>query len=292
MKALSPILGRTTEVVPTDWSVGQWKIVRCLETGLIYLQNPPGYEALQDEFAWERTSATETQRRRQKEPVRQYLSDKLKAVQQRLRHKQPKLFRLLNESIGQSEVGQPIRVLDVGCGSGHLLSKFQQQSDAEQRTIVPMGIEISPVLAASAGASFEAFGGTVHQGPAIEGLEQFEESSLDAIIMCSYLEHEVRPLDVLVAARRVLKPSGVVVLKVPNFSCWNRHLRGKRWCGFRFPDHVNYFTPATMRILADAAGLAWKRQKPTDRSVLSDNMYAVLARPAANEQAIPAARAA
>ena len=56
-----------------------------------------------------------------------------------------------------------------------------------------------------------------------------------------------------------------------------RHLRGPRWCGYRWPDHVNYFTPATLQRMAEAAGLRVARMNALDRSPLSDSLYAVLA---------------
>jgi hypothetical protein len=76
-----------------------------------------------------------------------------------------------------------------------------------------------------------------------------------------------------------LRPNGVAVIKVPNYVSWNRYLRGPKWCGFRFPDHVNYFTPATLRQMAEDIGyrviIRWQDRLPTD-----DNVWAVLQRPA------------
>ena len=109
----------------------------------------------------------------------------------------------------------------------------------------------------------------------MEGLGQFVEGSVDLAVMASFLEHERDPLGLLRRLRPALAPDAAVVLKVPNLACWNRRVRGKRWCGFRLPDHVNYFTPRTLRILAREAGYAM-RQGPLDRLPLNDNMYAVL----------------
>lgn len=94
--------------------------------------------------------------------------------------------------------------------------------------------------------------------------------------MSSFLEHEAKPFELLRELRRVLRPDGAVVIKVPNFACWNRALRGNRWCGFRYPDHVNYFTPTTLARLAAEAGYRVVRQRASDRVPTSDNMYAVL----------------
>ena len=94
--------------------------------------------------------------------------------------------------------------------------------------------------------------------------------------MSCYLEHEARPLEVLQRAHSILKKHGIIVVKVPNYNSFNRFWRGGRWCGFRFPDHVNYFTPKTLRILAGQAGYQLQHQRLSDRPPTSDNMYAVL----------------
>jgi len=94
--------------------------------------------------------------------------------------------------------------------------------------------------------------------------------------MSSFLEHECRPLSLLKQLHPILKSKGVIILKVPNFACWNRIIRGRKWCGFRYPDHVNYFTPRTLRRLAQEAGFTVSRQNYLDKFPLSDNMYAVL----------------
>ncbi|MGH8120198.1 MAG: methyltransferase domain-containing protein, partial [Gammaproteobacteria bacterium] len=91
----------------------------------------------------------------------------------------------------------------------------------------------------------------------------------------SYLEHESNPAEVLKELHRTLQAGGVALVKVPNYSTLNRLVMGKNWCGFRFPDHLNYFTPETLRAMANNTGykiyygLTYKL--PTN-----DNMYAVL----------------
>lgn len=96
-----------------------------------------------------------------------------------------------------------------------------------------------------------------------------------AVIMRSYLEHEAQPKEVLIETARVLQPDGIVVIKVPNYGCFNRTVFGERWCGFRFPDHLNYFTPASLESMCTSAGLSIKRFKFLDKFPLSDNMWLI-----------------
>ena len=100
--------------------------------------------------------------------------------------------------------------------------------------------------------------------------------SIRVVIMSSFLEHERRPLALLQQLHHILHAETEIIIKVPNLACWNRMLRGRKWCGFRYPDHVNYFTPHTLRRLAQEAGYRVVRQGILDRFPLSDNMYAIL----------------
>jgi predicted SAM-dependent methyltransferase len=92
------------------------------------------------------------------------------------------------------------------------------------------------------------------------------------------LEHEARPLDVLKECCRVLKPGGFIVVKVPNYATINRVVMARKWCGFRYPDHLNYFTPASLRNMAAAAAFTthfrWLERMPSD-----DNMWGTLIKP-------------
>ena len=47
LNRVSPILGRKTETIDLSfYAPSPWKIVKCLESNLVYLQNPPGVRAL------------------------------------------------------------------------------------------------------------------------------------------------------------------------------------------------------------------------------------------------------
>ena len=72
-----------------------------------------------------------------------------------------------------------------------------------------------------------------------------------------------------------LKPGGVIYVKVPNYATVNRMVRGREWCGFRFPDHLNYFEPASLKRLAEAEGYTMTvKNKAT--IFTNDNMHVFL----------------
>jgi SAM-dependent methyltransferase len=173
-----------------------------------------------------------------------------------------------------------LNMLDVGCGAGALLHGVLERLPAGLRTRArPFGVEISTALAATAQAQLSLLGGSCVNDSALDGLGRFDADFFDLVVMSSYLEHEIQPLPVLRACLQRMRPGGSVVVKVPNYDSLNRRMRGARWCGFRWPDHVNYFTPATLRAMAVKAGFQIARMGLLDRQPFSDNMYAVLRKP-------------
>lgn len=290
MQADCPILGRPTETAATPYSRDGYRLVQCLETGFVYLENPPAYEEVRDDFPWEQTMQAERERRQRSEPIVSRLSSLAKRAKQWIAPRRNKMYSLAARAASGLGNKQPIRLLDIGCGCGGLAVDCCQRFAAAGRDAEPIGVELSTQLAQAAGERFAEWSGRVIAEPALTGVERMDDASVDVALMASFLEHDPRPLDLLRALRPKLVEGGAAIVKVPNFASLNRHLRGKRWCGFRFPDHVNYFTPATLTRLAEEAGYTVDPASWNDRPPLGDNMYAVL-RPA-KVAATPAAKAA
>jgi predicted SAM-dependent methyltransferase len=97
--------------------------------------------------------------------------------------------------------------------------------------------------------------------------------------MRSFLEHEVQPQVLLNGVFRILQPDGVAFVKVPNYGGLNRRVMGRSWCGFRYPDHVNYFTLNSLRAMAFKAGFSLRLLNPLNLA-LDDNIHALLRKPA------------
>lgn len=272
---VSPLLERRGEEADVPYAPAPWILKKCMETGLVFLANPPAYEELEVDFAYEVTYERESNARRQAEPLRYAFSTALKRLRGRVL-KRNKTLRLVRSLI-QTIPGERINILDVGCGWGSLLKElFKTLSPALQQRCIPHGVEISQELSRISNEKLQRLNGSCVHASAKEGILHFGERYFDVIIMASYLEHETNPLPVLRNCGARLKPGGSIIVKVPNYGCLNRMLRGRRWCGFRWPDHVNYFTPSTLRLMADKAGLRLARMTVLDRNPFSDNMYAVL----------------
>jgi SAM-dependent methyltransferase len=160
------------------------------------------------------------------------------------------------------------KVIDLACGSGRTLSVFPP-------SYTPFGIEISTRLAGAADIIFRQRGGYVISAPCIEGRRGFSDGFFAATSLRGYHEHEADPLPVLKNLQRVLAPGGIAVIKVPNYASLNRQIMGRRWCGFRYPDHLNYFTPRSLSAMAGEAGFD-AGYRITGRIPTSDNIWAVL----------------
>jgi 2-polyprenyl-3-methyl-5-hydroxy-6-metoxy-1,4-benzoquinol methylase len=218
---------------------------------MVYIPAVPDYQEHVDHFTWERSYARETQQRR-KSPFYRF-------------HPLLRFRKALPATVQLNWVMRHVRqgaLLDIGCGGGEFLAQatpFFQVS----------GIELSPALAKAAQERTPT--ATIYQMPGAS--MSVPAGAFDVITMFSYLEHEVYPLQVLTHARDALRPEGILCIKVPNYASLNRRVRGSSWCGYRFPDHCNYFTPSTLRQLLHRAGLHPLPGRLHDCLLTSDNMY-------------------
>jgi SAM-dependent methyltransferase len=268
-----PLLASPGRSRPLDLAPHPWEVRQCLETGLVFLANPPEQEQFCEEFAWEVTHAEESARRRREEPLTYAMSESLKAARRRLKRDK---FVAIAAGIARDRPSGPVRLIDVGCSDGDLFRRLigRLPADVAQR-VAPVGIEISTQLAARADARLRRHGGSCLHAAGIDGLGRLPAATTDLVLLCCVLEHELDPVGLLAACHERLADDGRLVVKVPNYACLARRLRGRRWCGYRWPDHVNYFTPATLVATAERAGLRLIRMSLADRSPLSDSPYAV-----------------
>ncbi|MEM6441165.1 MAG: class I SAM-dependent methyltransferase [Pseudomonadota bacterium] len=247
----------------THLSRDGWRIVQCAVCGFVYLENPPGHAALSEAFAWEKGLDAEKDRRLKTAPA-MYGVDYATRFRTGL-FQRSDMAKYVDWFEAEKHGGGA--VLDIGCAQG----------DRIEPPFTPYGIEISKALAEKADAEMRARGGQCLHGPGAEAIWGFDEALFDGIVMRSYLEHEEEPMKVLKGAHRALKPTGAVYVKVPNYGSANRVVTGRNWCGIRLPDHVNYFTPSSLKAMAAKAGFSTQIKNPWNL-MFDDNIHALLRR--------------
>ena len=201
------------------YSHERWVLKQCGECAFVYLENPPEYEELETDFAWERVGKERQERVYRQSPVRTGASRTARMLRDRLVSRADPLVRRVERWFPAGPV------VDIGCGKGDKLASLPERFEL-------VGIEISQEQARVARERLAARGGVVHQMPALEGLGEIRAESLAGIVANAFLEHEIRPKELLQAAARALRPAGAMILKVPNYASVNRHIMGTGWCGF------------------------------------------------------------
>ena len=252
--------GNSDKATPVKYGVPEWPMVKCPDCGLVYLQWVPDIARLVNELAWTDQKKKNWDKRLEEQPIFARF-DKMTLWR-------TKLFYDATPAKGIRAFAEEGPVLDVGCGNGKKLAKLPEG-------FIPHGIEIEGKIAAKANALFAERGGRVVNADGVSGLDALPRSFFSGVILWSYLEHEARPLEALKGVRKVIRENGVALVKVPNYASLNRKVFGHRWPGFRHPDHVQYFTPATMSALAERAGFDAKFRL-YGQLPFNDNMYAVL----------------
>jgi SAM-dependent methyltransferase len=135
------------------------------------------------------------------------------------------------------------RILDVGCATGTFLLGMKELPGWEVA-----GVEISPHAANIARKhQLEVFTGTLEEA-------HLPSSSFDAVTLWDVLEHLHDPMEGLREIHRILKPGGILVLRVPNGSSWDAKWFGPTWAGWDAPRHLYVFTIDTLKKMMEAAG--------------------------------------
>lgn len=231
-----PACGQDAASPVAAYSPDPWRVAACEGCGFVYLRNPPDYAALQDDLAWDRTYFAKRDASGRGSTVFSPLARRIRNALGMYRERTASFRKWFDDG----------HVLDVGCGWGQRITP----------PMTPYGIELSTRLAGIADARMRERGGHCLHGAGAEAIWRFDPQMFDGIVMFSYLEHEVRVMDVLRGAHRALKAGGAVFVRVPNYGSLNRRAIGAKWCGFRHPDHVNYFTLNSLRDVAGRAGFA------------------------------------
>jgi SAM-dependent methyltransferase len=135
-------------------------------------------------------------------------------------------------------------LLDLGCSSGSFLASLKGNSWKLY------GIEMSEDCAKTAElrSGARVFVGDILQAP-------FAPESFDVIACFDVLEHLYEPRQVMERVAEWLKPAGIFYLLVPNIDSAEARVLGTYWHGLELPRHLFHYSPASLKCLAESAGL-------------------------------------
>ena len=126
------------------------------------------------------------------------------------------------------------RILDVGAGTGDFLSVAKNNG---WQTIGVEPSEKAKEIAKNKGVSFVA------------ATSELENHSFDVISMWHVLEH-VPDLDKQIKElKRLLKPTGTLIIAVPNFKSFDAQHYGKFWAAYDVPIHFWHFSKTAIKKL-------------------------------------------
>jgi SAM-dependent methyltransferase len=132
------------------------------------------------------------------------------------------------------------RLLEVGASYGHSLA------EARDRGWQVAGVELSP---SASGYARQQFGLPVFTADLLDA--PFATASFDAAIMWHVLEHTHDPSAQIARLFELLRPGGVLGLRVPNIAGFGARVAGRSWNWMCPPAHLWYFSPQTLpRLLA------------------------------------------
>lgn len=134
------------------------------------------------------------------------------------------------------------RLLDLGCGQGDFL--VEAAAAHWQAT----GMEFSE----AAVSLCRDRGLDVVQGASASNV--LSGRHFDVVTAFEVLEHLRSPGDLLNDAASLLRSGGLMYLTTPNFNALLRHLERDNFAPISYPDHLCFFTPASLRHLAARFG--------------------------------------
>lgn len=163
-----------------------------------------------------------------------------------------KKLTLINEFQGDKGF-----LLDIGTGTGDFLSQ------AKQNGWQIIGVEPNKKakeIALTKGVSY------------IASTSELENHSVDVVTMWHVLEHVPDVSAQIKELKRILKPTGTIVVAVPNFNSYDAKYYGKFWAAFDVPRHLWHFSRLSMEKLFEREKLQLVNTLP----MIFDSFYVSL----------------
>jgi len=138
------------------------------------------------------------------------------------------------------------KILDIGCSTGTFLDAMRTKFGWEA-----YGVEVNEYAAEIARERFklEIFTGSLKRA-------SYPSDYFDAITLWDVLEHVTDPSSTLSEVKRIMKPDGILILRVPNYDSWGARIFGQTWAGLDAPRHLYVFSRKNLITVLDKNGFS------------------------------------
>lgn len=138
-------------------------------------------------------------------------------------------------------------LLDIGAGTGDFLLTAKQSG---WQTIGVEPSEKAKSIAIKKGVNF------------LDNTDSIESHSLDVITMWHVLEHVPDVENQIRELKRLIKPTGTILIAVPNFNSYDAKHYGNFWAAYDVPRHLWHFSKTAIQILFEREGLQLQKALP------------------------------
>jgi SAM-dependent methyltransferase len=146
---------------------------------------------------------------------------------------------------------QTNRLLDIGCGAGHLLEAARNHGWNAQ------GLDVSShALKHVRELGFEVFEGELNAAG-------FPTAHFDVVTAAELLEHVFDPRGLVEEVARILRPGGLFWLTTPHARGLSARLLGLQWHCIWPPEHLQLFSISGLKALLRSAGFRQLRVDTT-----------------------------
>jgi 2-polyprenyl-3-methyl-5-hydroxy-6-metoxy-1,4-benzoquinol methylase len=139
------------------------------------------------------------------------------------------------------------RILDIGAGTGDFLSVAKNDG---WETIGVEPSDRAKAIAKNKGVSF------------VSATSELENHSFDVISMWHVLEHVPDLYKQIKELKRLLKPTGTLIIAVPNFKSFDAKHYGKFWAAFDVPIHFWHFSKTAIKLLFEKEEMKLEKVLP------------------------------
>jgi SAM-dependent methyltransferase len=156
-------------------------------------------------------------------------------------------LRRLAKLVRRDKSGPPTTLFEIGCGTGVFLD------EARKAGWTVAGAEVSRYAAERARAR-----GLDARAAGVEELV-LPPDAFDVVAMWDVIEHLRDPAAALRTAAAAVRPGGCVAASTGDLGSTCARWSGARWHLFNLPEHLFFFTPASLSRLMSRAGASVER---------------------------------